>query len=72
MSDHSSYSITSTISIDSIMSDEKPKYVHVVKHSSAVTLVTTIPRPYAKALQLSQGDILAMILDGKRVIMEKV
>jgi antitoxin component of MazEF toxin-antitoxin module len=50
---------------------EKPKYVHVVKHSSADTLVTTIPRSYCKELQLSKGDILVMKLDGKRVIMEK-
>ena len=51
---------------------EKPKYVHVVKHSNADTLVTTIPRSYCKALDLSKGDILAMKLDDKRVIMEKV
>jgi hypothetical protein len=72
MSDHSSYSNTFTISIDSIMTVEKPKYVHVVKHSSAETLIMTIPRAHVKALQISQGDILAMTLDGKHVIMEKV
>jgi hypothetical protein len=71
MSDHSSLSLISTISIDSIKLEEiKPKYVHVVKHSSADTLVTIIPRSYCKALDLSKGDILAMKLDGKRVIME--
>ena len=68
---HSSYSTILIISIISIMV-EKPKYVHVVKHSSADTLVTTIPRSYCKALDLSKGDFLAMKLDDKRVIMEKV
>lgn len=73
MLDNSSYSSNSTISIDSIKLEEiKPKYVYVVKHSSGDTLVTTIPRPYVKALQLSKGDILVMTLDGNRVIMEKV
>ena len=72
MSERSSLSLISTISIDSIKMENKPKYVHVVKHSSADTLVTTIPRPYCKALELSKGDILAMTLDGRRVIMEKV
>ncbi|MGH9986465.1 MAG: hypothetical protein ACRD8W_21190 [Nitrososphaeraceae archaeon] len=72
MSEYSSFSTTYTISIDSIKLENKPKYVHVVKHSSADTLVTTIPRPYCKALDLSKGDVLAMTLDGRRVIMEKV
>jgi hypothetical protein len=71
-STNSSLSLISTISIDSIKLENKPKYVHVVKHSSADTLITTIPRSHVKALQISKGDILAMTLDGKRVIMEKV
>ena len=72
MSEYSSHILISTISIFSIKLEIKPKYVHVVKHSSADTLVTTIPRPYCKALELSKGDILAMTLDGRRVIMVKV
>jgi hypothetical protein len=71
---HSSYSTTSTIPNNSIMlEDNKPKYVHVVKHSSADTLLITIPRPYANALQLSKGDILKMqLVNNARIPVEKV
>jgi hypothetical protein len=72
--DDSSHILISIIPSISIMSDEnKPKYVHVVKHSSTDTLVTTIPRQYCKALQLSKGDILIMqLVDNTQITMEKV
>lgn len=50
----------------------KPEYVKVQKHCVNESYLVTIPYRIAKAIPITQGDLMKTILDGKRVIMEKV
>jgi hypothetical protein len=50
----------------------KPEYVKVQKHCVNESHYITIPYRIAKAIPLVQSDLMKTVLDGKRVIMEKV
>jgi len=50
----------------------KPEYVKIQKHCVNESFLVTIPYRIAKAISIAQGDVMKTVLDGRRVIMEKV
>jgi antitoxin component of MazEF toxin-antitoxin module len=50
----------------------KAEYVKVQKHCINESYFVTIPSKIAKAIPITQGDLMKAVLDGTRVIMEKV
>lgn len=54
------------------ISNMKPEYVKVQKHCINESFLVTIPYRIAKAIPIAQGDFMKTVLEGKRVIMEKV
>jgi len=50
----------------------KPEYVKVQKHCINESFLVTIPYRIAKAIPIAQGDFMKTVLEGTRVIMEKV
>jgi antitoxin component of MazEF toxin-antitoxin module len=55
------------------VSQMKPVYVKIQKHSINESFLVTIPNAIARAISLTKGDVMKTVLDyDKRVIMEKV
>ena len=55
------------------ISNMKPEYVKIQKHCVNESFLVTIPYRIAKAIPISQGDVMKAILDSNnRVVMEKV
>lgn len=50
----------------------KPTFVRVQKHCINESFLVTIPFAIAPAISITKGDVMKTVLDGKRVVMEKV
>jgi hypothetical protein len=70
MSDH----IVLTYSENGLhISNMKAEYVKVQKHCINESYLVTIPYRIAKAIPITQGDLMKAVLDdSKRVILEKI
>jgi len=49
----------------------KIEYRKIQKHSDNITLLVTIPAAFAQAISLQKSEVVKMILEDKRITMEK-